>query len=195
MVFYSCISQNRLKPKDFMELNNETFDLDFYEKNKQENDDLYFEETKKDGTFIFITSIRDRSFTIIISKPPYYFTQIKEFNKEGKLTAKGISLEGCRIEKWLECDENGENCKVVNYEKNRGKFSYNNVLKFLEKKKFINPKIKNREDRTGFDLKYSYEQKTWEVKAWHKYDLGYYTYVLDGDTGEILKIDYTSTMY
>lgn len=189
------MAQRRLKTKDLMDMNTETFDLAFYEKNKTEISNLNYYETQKDGTVNEIYGGGKVNFFINISSPPYYFVKIKEFNRDGKLIGKGILLGGCPIEKWLECDENGENCKVIDYEENRGRFSYEGVLKFLEKKKLIDKNVKDIESKTSFDLTYSYEQKTWEIKASYRNALGFYTFVLDGDSGKILSQKFTSTMY
>ena len=120
------------------------------------------------------------------------FTQTKKFNKYGKLIEKGIYFGVCRIEKWLECDENGENCKIVDYEETRGRFSYNDVLKFLAKKKFLIKNPKQMEDQIPFNVKYSYEQEEWTITARYKNSLGYYTYILDGNTGKILNEEFIS---
>lgn len=190
-VLFLCYSLNTaaqkktyLNPKDTMDLKYEKFDMDFYIKNKSYEDGLDFSEKSEDGTEIeisvseILSSIEQRE-----SLPPYYFVKIKRFYINGGLKEKGILLDNCKIGKWVECDEAG-NCKIVDYEKNRGRFGYNDVLHFLEKKKFINPK--EGVGRGRFTVVYNYENTYWIVSGTHNESL-WTVYHLDGNTGKILK--------
>lgn len=99
---------------------------------------------------------------------------------------KEIFFGRCRIGKWIECDENGENCQIIDYDKNRGKFGYNDILKFLDRKKFINLKTGDRRD--DLRMTYRYEQQTWFISmSDEKMSVFWTDYILDGNTGKILE--------
>ena len=168
-----------------MDLKYEKFDMDFYNKSKDKRGRLYYKDIKDDKTEIEIIgseAIYDE-IQQTESPYPYYFKRIKFFYKDGGLKEKGILLDNCKIGKWLECDEAG-NCKMVDYEKNRGNFGYNDVLHFLEKRKFINPK--KGVGRGRFTVVYNYENTYWIVSGTHNETL-WTVYHLDGNTGKILK--------
>lgn len=190
-VLFLCYSLNTaaqkktyLNPKDTMDLKYEKFDMDFYQKNKDERGNLLFNE-KKENEFLLEVIGNEILDEIVVRKLyyPYYFTNIKKFSINGDLREKGITLGECKVGKWLECDKFGI-CNVIDYEKNRGRFGYNDVLLFLEKKKYINPKKGVGLGRFG--VAYNYENSYWIVSGTHNETL-WTVYHLDGNTGKILK--------
>lgn len=171
----------------------ETFDIKPY---KDKIDTLRnlmsYNYTKEDGTeiSIFWKDGFGAQIDEIPPKPSFYRI-IKRFNADGSLIEKGAyigSIFSGRIEKWLECDENGD-FKVVDYEKNRGRFGYMQVLKFLEKKKQIN--LKTGKGRERITINYSYENTCWEIMTRVAGTYIRIKYTLDGNTGKILNEEET----
>lgn len=173
-----------LNPKDTMDLNYEKFDMDLYNKNKDNRGELDFSKKSEDGTEIEISASEILSAIEQRESPyPYYFVKVKSFYINGNLKEKGVLLDNCKIGKWLECDNSGK-CTIEDYEKNRGRFGYNDVLHFLEKRKFINPK--KGIGRGRFTVVYNYENSYWIVSGTHN-DTLWTVYHLDGNTGKILE--------
>ncbi|WP_131701488.1 hypothetical protein [Chryseobacterium sp. FH2] len=164
------------------------------------------------------------SWTDIYEIPPfpYFYWSYKEFyeqpNQPNTIKEKGKYFGDVRlgsfgrieIGHWYYFDEKGKLIKEVDEDKKFGKFSYNEVLKFLDSKKDIN--LNTGEGRDKFEVQYYYSDKSTK-KLWkifvkigepqdgppppgykyekgetisYSYQKGKY-YYLDGDTGEQIK--------
>ena len=146
--------------------------------------DYYY--TKEDGTEVYVYWREGREADIREIPPkPYFHSVIITFYPDDSLQSKGavIGSGRCRIGKWLECDEEG-NCKIKDYEAHRGRFGYREVLRFLEKKKYIN--LRTGEGRETVSMRYSYENHYWRADAGKHKDISYIIYTLDGNTGKVL---------
>lgn len=192
MVHMSLLSQtsknklfSTIKKKDIMDMQYETFDMEYYERKKNLIGNIFDDYTKEDGTQVSVWGKLGSSFVILeVAPAPYFYTRIKLFYGDGKLQEKGIKLpEECRIGKWLECDEQG-NCQIIDYDKGMGKFNYNDVLNFLDKRGYIN--LETGEGRGKFSFGYSYENKTWGIVA-SKNNVHFKIFRLSGKSGKILE--------
>lgn len=186
MISYTVMAQKKYSftPKDTMEMKYETFDINQYKSKMNEWGNLSYTFTKEDGTVVHISASNQREIDVIETPPaPYFYINYKIFYPSGKLKEKGqTAMKGCPIGEWLECDEEG-NCKIVNYEKNRGKFTYEDVLKFMDKKKHIDLKTGRGRDR--LTIGFNYEDQRWGVTATENGIL-YYNYTIDSNTGKVL---------
>lgn len=178
-----------LNPKDIMDLTEyESFNIEPYkDKIDPFRNLISYDYTLKDGTAICVYWEEGFGAQIDETPPkPYFYRVMKRFNADGSLIEKGAYISntfGCKIGKWLECDKNGH-CKVVDYEDNRGRFGYKQVLEFLEKKKQIN--LRTGQGRESIAISYSYENTCWTVGTKVPGTYIRIEYILDGNTGKIL---------
>lgn len=178
-------SFSTIKKNDMMDMQYETFDMNYYEKKKNLFGEISDNYIKEDGTQVSVWGKLGKYFVILETAPaPYFYTRIKLFYGDGKLQVKGIKLpEECRIGKWMECDEQG-NCQIVDYNKRMGRFDYNDVLKFLNKRGYVN--LETGEGRGKVCFFYWYESKTWGIRA-SKNNIHFKRFKLDGNSGKILE--------
>lgn len=177
-----------MKPKETLSLEYETFDFEKYKDLFDRYNAINYKYQKEDGTVVYIVSAGKMSgngdiFINEIPPLPYFISFYKEFYPNGNLKEKGQhGMQSCPIGKWLECDEEG-NCKIVDYDENR-RFTYEDVLRFMAKQKHID--LKTGEGREQMSTIYNYEQQVWSVGTSRGYLIGR-DYILDGNTGKILK--------
>lgn len=192
----------------------ETFDYDKFEKENKKHKD-----PERSNVYIFE---RGRevwaSWTDIYEIPynPYFFLSYKEFyeipGKPSTIKEKGkyfgdISLgsnSGVKIGYWYYFDEKGKLKQEVDEDKKFGKFSYNEVLKFLDEKKYINLSTGEGRDKVNVEFYNSDKsnKKLWKVlinigkpygvanlpeDKGMRYAQDGKSYYLDGSTGEIIK--------
>ncbi len=199
----------------------ETFDYGKFEKENEK----YKAPDRPSNIYVFEKGREVMaSWTDIYEIPPfpYFYWSYKEFyeqpNLPNTIKEKGKYFGDVRLGSfgrieigyWYYFDEKGKLVKEVDEDKKFGKFSYNEVLKFLDSKKDIN--LNTGEGRDKFEVQYYYSDKSTK-KLWkifvkigeaqdgppppgNKYKKGETvnysyqkgkTYYLDGDTGEIIK--------
>jgi len=115
---------------------------------------LDYSYTKGDGTLIRFKSYKKNSEIEVFENPPapaiHYIYKI--FYPNGNLKEKGVYLpRQVKIGKWIYCDNKG-NCNIVDYEKDRSIYGYNDVLKFLQYMNYYN---------------FTTGENTWECTFWH----------------------------
>ncbi|KMQ61254.1 hypothetical protein ACM39_17710 [Chryseobacterium sp. FH2] len=183
----------------------ETFDFE-----KFENENNKFRKDEYSDQYIFrdkgiVTIMKPEDISIL--PPNSFFTTYKEFYSNGNIKSKGKYFGDCKfyrfsnkIGNWYYFDEKGKLLQQVDEDKKFGKFSYNEVLKFLETQKYIN--LNTGEGRDKIEVKYYYSDKSTK-KLWYivisigeAYQIpgeGYRVeqkgkwYALDGNTGETIK--------
>jgi hypothetical protein len=191
IISYTVMAQKKYSftPEDTMDLNFETFDFDKYKDKLKQYNAISYKFEKEDSTVVQVSSVGTMSgsgliYINIFYPKPYFYYDHKCYYSDGKLKEKGRSgLQAIQVGKWLECDEEG-NCRIVDYEKIRGRFSYEDVLKFMAKQGHIN--LKTGEGREQLLANYNYEQQVWNVGTSRGYLVGR-DYILDGNSGKVLK--------
>lgn len=214
LIAFSCKAQNNHQQQNKVNNMFETFDYDKFEKENEkykdpERSDIYL---LGKGREIW-ASWRD---IYEIPSYPYFYLIYKEFyehpNQPSSIKEKGkyfgdISLgsnSGVKIEKWYYFDEKGKLIREVDEDKKFGKFSYNDVLKFLDNQKDINLNTGEGRNRVKIEF-YNSEKlnkKLWQIKVkigeqygvanlpgdkGMRYAQDIKSYYLDGETGEIIK--------
>jgi hypothetical protein len=180
----------------------------FKKDNREFETDKYSDEYHlPNGSIVYIS---DPEFFAIPSKLSFYLTY-KEFFENGSIKVKGkyfgifkLNFYSIKIGYWSYFDEKGKLIQEVNEDKKFGKYSYNEVLKFLDEQKDINLNTGEGRDRVNIQFYYSDKstKKLWGIfiKIGEPYGVanlpgeigsrggqkGKY-YYLDGDTGEIIK--------
>jgi len=161
----------------------EKFNFEDYNR-RMENNPMGFTYVENDGTHIVLGGPPGPSIRETPPLPKFY--QIyKEYYDNGNIKKKGKMLGGEEIGTWEYYDISGN--KTIEEKDNKfGKFSYNDVYKFLEKEGLIN--LATGEGRENVNLSFEssiiLDLKTWTVStAKNGY---YYKFILNSDTGKIV---------
>jgi hypothetical protein len=186
----------------------EKYDLNKWEeinkeyKGKGKYEDVYY---FKDGSQVNASN----NDVFILPPNPFFYVKNKEFYDNGFIKQKGkyfgrfdVNSYSIKIEMWYEFDEKGNLIKETNEDIKFGKFGYNELLNFLDKKGEISLHSgKNRENlEVNFYFSNTSGKKLWEatINIGKPHDeLGnegdlvsvqrIKSYYLDGNTGEIIK--------
>lgn len=127
---------------------------------------------------------------------PYLYMEVKSFYPDGRLEKKGKAFKGagsfedryCRIGKWIEFDEKSGRYKIVDYDKKKGKITYQDILNFLEQKGYLT--IATGEGLNNILFDYDYKRKRWIVGV-RTNSQGIKWYHINGRTGKVIKEDYS----
>lgn len=125
---------------------------------------LDYSYTEDDGTQVEVKSYKKGSNIEIFERPPFPAIHVvyKEFYPNGKLKQKGVILPTqLKIGKWIECDEQG-NCTITDYEADRNKYGYNEVLGYLEFRGYYN---KQDENKWECSFWFTPGSETWRVRV------------------------------
>jgi hypothetical protein len=202
---YNCKTELKSQEPKNDKIMFETLDFKkFKEDNKEFEIDEYSDEYHlPNGSIVYIS---DPEVFAIPSKLSFYLNY-KEFFENGSIKVKGkyfgifkLNFYSIKIGYWSYSDEKGKLIQEVNEDKKFGKYSYNEVLKFLDEQKDIN--LNTGEGRDKVEIEYYYSGKStnklWKifVKIGEAYQIpgkGYTVeqkgkaYYLDGETGENIK--------
>lgn len=143
--------------------------------------------TLPDGTSIVQSGNRETGFIVNTTPPkPSFFVVYKYYYGNGNIREKAVILGAdTYVGKSYQFDEKGKLTKETNEDAAFGKFGYNDVLRYLHQQKMIN--IHTGENRDKLHLKFNNidGRKTWEAEI----EINGFNnlYVLDGETGEVLK--------
>lgn len=161
------------------------FDIQHYEKNKGFDS---FEYIKEDGTRIWQY---DSGYGFYVEEeyppmPKLYYIH-REYYLNGNIKTVGFMIRSYfKISIWKYYDEQG-NITEKNWDERLGKFDYNKVMLFLNRKGHIN--IKTGKGREEMTMGFNEDAHCWEVNIWpaesNKYQGVYY--MLDKDTGKVKK--------
>lgn len=174
-------------PQNTITLDYEKFDIKPFLSKFSSTGSLDYVYTDHAGTNIRVTcQKRGMSIEVYETPPlPYLHRIFKEFYPNGTLKQKGVYLpQQFRVGNWLECDERG-NCYIVSYDSGRGPFGYNDVLKLLEEKGYINLRSGGGAYMIA-TFWYTASSHQWGVKL-SQNQTRYKNLTIDAGTGEIKK--------
>ncbi|MDH7464176.1 hypothetical protein QEG73_22960 [Chitinophagaceae bacterium 26-R-25] len=180
----------------------ERFDFEDYKKRLAENPlgDFY---TEKDGTKVMMADGKN-PFIRITSPPPSFITIMKVFHENGVIEMKGKQI-GTHVEIgiWQYFDENGKLIKEEDEDKKFGKIKPDDILRFMEKEKYINLSTgAGRFDKDGWDafmlsfrpgsdsviVGAGRNASKWYITIWPKQENRFMRtdYEINGETGEVI---------
>ena len=162
------------KNRDFSILDTafETFDYSEFERQNKKYkgvDKNGFEEefTFDDGTKV----LADTEEVFVLPKKDFY-VGYKAFYKNGYIKEKGryfgifeLNVKSIKIGKWYYFDEKGDLINTVDEDLKFGNFSSQDVLNFLEKKKYI--RLKNGKNRENVEVDFlhspDFKKRLWSI--------------------------------
>lgn len=177
-------TQVEIYPKKTITLDYETININSYQNKFAVSGSLDYAYTEYDGTQVRITCQRKgKPIEVYITPPlPAVYRIFKEFYPSGRLKQKGLYLpQQFRIGNWIQCSDNGY-CNIINYDTNRGSFDYNDLLKTLAEKGYINTTTGN--ENWSFVVWFNDNSYQWGVKLQKNGQLKMFT--IDGNSGKIL---------
>ena len=184
--FSNCASQkhntyNVINDLEFNEnIENEKFDIDFFNKHKTNE---FYEYTLNDDTYIELFGGFDRGFTEWRHPANKFYQIYKSYYPNLNLKRKGLVIDDyLDIGIWEYYDEQGNLVKKVNEDEKFGKFDYNQLFLFLNKKGYVDIQKGDWKDvvGVGFDRK----EKLWYIEV--KNEAGHRKLVIN-DKGRIVK--------
>ncbi|UUV22727.1 hypothetical protein [Paenimyroides aestuarii] len=144
-------------------------------------------------------------YDVLLSQPSFYTTHYEYYKESCELKYYGKYLgiyngrSDVKIGIWRYYDENGILTKEVDEDKKFGKFSYNEVLEFLNKQKELTTFLQEKRIlnlRTGENAEniwYEFNEKTrlWTIQAFNdiapdQWQRGW-RYIINTDTGKLIK--------
>jgi len=162
--------------------------LDKYAEKTQKKDakGIYFQYYWMFTETDYLSGNTRNGFVVWQTPPkPAFFKIYKEYHPNGYLRLKGKRMGGgaTMIEEWEYYDEKGQLTSKKNEDDKFGKFSYNELLLFLQHEGHLN--LVTGENREKVDFGYNVEIKQWNVYA---IDANFWVteYVIDGETGEVI---------
>ncbi|OXA91643.1 hypothetical protein [Flavobacterium hercynium] len=154
---------------------------------------------------IYVYPQKDQFYTVVYQ----YDKKSYKIRRKGKVFGWDPYTETFKIGIWYEYNEQGKLIKEIDEDKKFGKFSYNELLQFLDKEKLISLKkgLKDDVNRRNKMVGSFYSSETSDKKLWSVYvhtGLSYTIetpdnqigetrtqpgkrYFIDGNTGEVIK--------
>lgn len=184
--FTYTLEREIVKTKKKKKMKSEKFDIATFEANRRNNT---YQFEKADGTVVRQMKygdifIENSTGTEAQSPPPLipYWLE-KQYYPNGKIKHKGhrMTQGSLPIGSWEYYDEQG--CKtVVDEGAKYGKFSYNDVILFLDKEKLID--LSTNKGIDNLRITYDIKRHEWHVIA---HPGGTYECCFDAETGEVLE--------
>ncbi|MCL1933998.1 MAG: hypothetical protein FWF53_09345 [Candidatus Azobacteroides sp.] len=160
--------------------NNEKFDIDLFNNNRNDNSYIY---TSENGSVIEIVGDKNIGVNELQYPVNKLYTIQKIFYPNLNIKYKGFNLKGVKIGKGDYYDEYG-NITVKNEDEKFGKFDYNQLILFLDKKGYVDIQKGNWKNVVDIEFDNDNDKKLWKV---YINDGIPRQLVIDGNSGKIIR--------
>lgn len=163
--------------------------FDIEEFDKKSNSDFREYMDSNDTKFRQSKINAEGGFYLEIETPPNpkLYQIYREYYLNGSIRVVGVDLRGLPVGVWKIYDELGRLKEEIDYDQQYGKFDYNQVILFIEKKGHID--IKTGKGRDDLAFAYNEDDNLWDVTIWpsaNNQRLGYFYYI-DVNSGKVKK--------
>jgi hypothetical protein len=186
IAFANCTSSKRItynvinETEKFKNMENKRFDIDSFTKNSERGASYRF--TLEDSTEILQMKGLQSGYVEWQSPSDKFYKIYKTFHSNLNLKSKEYRFFGIKIGISEHYDEQG-NKTLVNEDEKFGKFDYNHLILFLERKGYVNSETTKGKD--DLDIDFIPSPKVWIIET--KKDMK--RIKINGNTGSVIKIE------
>ncbi|MCL1942975.1 MAG: hypothetical protein FWF54_05440 [Candidatus Azobacteroides sp.] len=180
----TCASHKKICTNILNDLNqnkniiNKKFDIDLFKKNNEQGS---YRFALDDGAEVLQIELPQIKYVERINFPDKFYNIYKEYYPDGKIKLLEYRLYDIKFGSSEHYDKQG-NKTLINEDEKFGKFDYNQLILFLNKKNYVD--IQKRNWKNVFELEFDNDKKLWEV-----YINGEVLrqLVIDGNSGKIIR--------
>jgi len=169
---------NDLKQNKIME--NKKFDIDLFKKNNEQGS---YRLTLDDGSEVLQMEWPPTGYVERINFPDKFYNIYKEYYPDGKIKLLEYRLYNIKFGSSEHYDKQG-NKTLTNEDEKFGKFDYNQLILFLDKKGYVDIQKGNWKNVVDIEFDNDNDKKLWKVDI---NDEILRELVIDGNSGKIIR--------